>query len=64
MSMFKYLYLWGYEERRYADELQLIFADVFLSDHEAIKDVLSQVKCLPVESINFTDLRRKNLISD
>lgn len=64
MSKFKYLYLWGYEEWRYADELQLIFADVFLREHEAIKDVLSQVKCLPVESINFTDLRRKNLISD
>lgn len=61
---FKYLYLWGYEEWGYADELQLIFASVFLSEHEAIKDVLSQVKRLSVECINFADLDRKNLISD
>lgn len=60
---FKYLHLWGYEEWCYADELQLIFASVFLSEHEAIKDVLSQVKRLSVQSINFADLHRKNLIS-
>lgn len=61
---FKYLYLWGYEECGYADELQLIFASVFLSEHEAIKDVLSQVKRLTVESINFADLHRKDSKSD
>lgn len=54
-----HLYLWGDEERGDADELQDIFADVLLSQHVAVKVVLSQVRRLPVEAVNLTDLQTK-----
>lgn len=51
-----HLYLGGDEECRDADELQAVFADVLLSQHEAVEVVLSEIGRLSVEAVHFTHL--------
>ena len=51
-----HLYLGGDEERRDAEQLQVLFADVLLGQHEAVEVVLSEVGRLPVEAVHFAHL--------
>ena len=51
-----HFYLGGDEERRDAEQLQVLFADVLLGQHEAVEVVLSEVRRLPVEAVHFTHL--------
>lgn len=51
-----HLDLGGDEERRDAEQLQELLADVFLRQHEAVKEVLSQVRRLPVEAVHLAHL--------
>lgn len=53
-----HLYLGGNEERRDADELQVVFVDILLSEHEAVKVVLGKVRRLSVEAVHLTHLPR------
>lgn len=53
-----YLQFRSNEERRNANELQLVLPNGYLSQHEAIKEVLSQVKGLTVKCIHLTYLNR------
>lgn len=51
-----HLYFGGDKERCDADELQVIFIDVLLRQHEAIEVVLSEVGRLSVEAVHLTHL--------
>lgn len=51
-----HLDLGGDEERRDAEQLQKLLTDVFLRQHEAVKEVLSQVRRLPVEAVHLAHL--------
>lgn len=55
-----HLYLGGNEERRDADELQVVFVDILLSEHEAVKVVLGKVRCLSVKAVHLTHLPRQS----
>lgn len=49
--------LWGDEQRRDADELQIVFVHVLLRQHEAVKEILSQIRRLSVETVHLTHLK-------
>lgn len=53
-----HLDLGGDEERRDADELQVVLVDVLLSQHEAVEEVLGQVGGLPVEAVHLAHLQQ------
>lgn len=50
------LYLGGDEERSDANELQVVFVDVLLGQHEAVEVVLCEVGGLPVEAVHLAHL--------
>lgn len=52
-----HLDLGGDEERRDPEQLQVLFADVLLRQHEAVEVVLGEVGRLPVEAVHLAHLR-------
>lgn len=51
-----HLDLGGDEECRDAEELQALLADVILRKHETVKEILCQVRRLPVEAVHLAHL--------
>lgn len=52
-----HLHLGGDEERRDAQQLQMLLTDVLLRQHEAVEEILRQVRRLPVETVHLAHLR-------